>query len=77
MSKYYVLVVKEFEDEAFGMEFGCYDRNNVRDELADVKYTNKMNGHKAKYAILTCQNATQASIDARVADYNKCEPTTF
>lgn len=69
---YYIAVAQEYVTECVTwiLEFGDYDRDVVKQEIADLKYADKYDGVKRKYKLIKCSDADQVTIDAAIAFQN-------
>jgi hypothetical protein len=65
---YYIAVAQEYG--TWILEFGDYDRDVVKQEIADLKYADKYDGVKRKYKLIKCSDADQVTIDAAIAFQN-------
>jgi len=67
---YFILLSFETCFEEWVQEFGDWSRDEVKDELADLKYHDKLDGIKRKYLIVKCSDGEQVTIDAAIAFQN-------
>lgn len=64
--EYYVAVV--YSMHAWQQEFGDYDKKVVKQEIKDLKYSDKLCGIRQPYKLLTVRTDEQEDIDAAIAE---------
>jgi len=64
--EYYVAVV--YCGHTWVQEFGDYDKKVVKQEIKDLKYSDKLCGIRQPYQLLTVRNDQQEDIDKAIAE---------